>query len=63
MNFGTFLDRQGDFFDSVHFPDVAKRFPFLGKGFYSVQGKVVEEFGFPMVEVIFMKKLPYVTER
>jgi DNA polymerase-3 subunit alpha len=63
MNFGTFLDRQGDFFDSVHFPDVAKRFPFLGKGFYSVQGKVVEEFGFPMVEVIFMKKLPYVTQR
>jgi hypothetical protein len=33
MFFGTFLDRDGDFIDTVHFPPVATKFPFRGKGF------------------------------
>ncbi|MEL7146371.1 MAG: PHP domain-containing protein [Bacteroidota bacterium] len=58
MHFGTFTDRNGDVFDTVHFPDVAKRNPFKGRGFYAISGTVVEDFGYPMIEVDFMKKLP-----
>ena len=58
MHFGTFTDKNGDVFDTVHFPDVARRNPFKGRGFYAVFGTVVEDFGYPMIEVDYMKKLP-----
>lgn len=56
MFFGTFLDREGYFFDTTHFPDVANKYRFQGKGIYSVTGKVVEEFGFYSIEVSKMQK-------
>ncbi len=59
MHFGTFIDCTGNFFDTVHFPDSLKNFPFKGPGIYLILGKVVEEFGFPSVEVEKMAKLPY----
>lgn len=57
MNFAAFLDIEGEFFDTVHFPDSLKNYPFRGYGVYLVLGKVVEEFGFPSVEVLKMAKL------
>ncbi|MBI1222536.1 MAG: DNA polymerase III subunit alpha [Bacteroidetes bacterium] len=57
MNFGTFLDKSGHFFDSVHFPDVARRFPFRGRGVYAVTGRVAEEFGFYSIEVSSLRKI------
>jgi DNA polymerase-3 subunit alpha len=57
MYFGAFYDRHGIFFDTVHFPDVAKQFPFRGRGFYLVKGKVVEDFGVPIIEVKSMEKM------
>jgi DNA-directed DNA polymerase III PolC len=59
MYFGTFLDREGLFFDTTHFPKVAAMFPFQGKGCYQICGKVTEEFRYPSIEVEEMKKLPY----
>lgn len=59
MMFGTFLDAEGNFFDTVHFPPSLRQHPFTGLGVYLVLGKVVEEFGFPSVEVEKMAKLPY----
>jgi len=58
MHFATFIDHRGEFFDSVHFPDIAREFPFRGRGVYLLLGKVVEEFGFPSLEVVKMAKLP-----
>jgi hypothetical protein len=58
MHFGTFYDSCGDVFDTVHFPNIAIRYPFRGRGFYFLSGKVVEDFGVGMVEVDFMEKLP-----
>jgi hypothetical protein len=58
MHFGTFFDCKGQFFDTVHFPQVAKKFPFRGYGIYLITGKVVEEFGFASLEVERMEKLP-----
>ncbi|MCZ8355430.1 MAG: DNA polymerase III subunit alpha [Cyclobacteriaceae bacterium] len=60
MHFGTFYDCQGLVFDTVHFPDTARQHPFRGRGFYGIRGKVVEDFGVPIVEVHSMKKLPLI---
>lgn len=57
MYFGTFLDRNGDWLDTVHFPDTVKQYPLQGSGFYHVTGKVTEEFGVFNVEVGRMKKV------
>lgn len=51
MHFGTFLDRDGCVFDTVHFPPSVTQWPFRGRGVYIVEGKVVEEFGFYSLEV------------
>ena len=62
MHFGTFLDRQGYFLDTVHFPPVAARYPFRGRGMYRIKGKVVEEFGFYSIEVEELHRVPYVDD-
>ncbi len=62
MNFGTMTDVEGHFFDTVHFPPSLAAYPFKGKGCYIFQGRVVEDFGFPSLEVLRMEKLPYVKD-
>jgi len=57
MHFAAFLDQEGEFFDTVHFPPSLRSSPFKGDGVYLILGKVVEEFGFPSVEVEKMAKL------
>jgi DNA-directed DNA polymerase III PolC len=59
MNFGTWLDRDGQFFDTVHFPKALEKFPFRGKGIYEIEGKVVEDFTVQAIEVVKMNKLPF----
>ncbi len=63
MHFGTFYDCQGYVFDTVHFPDIASKFPFRGRGFYEIRGKVVEDFGVAMIEVNWMDKLALVNKK
>jgi len=46
MYFGTFLDEDGDIFDTVHFPEVAKRYSIASNGIYRIKGKVVEDLGY-----------------
>jgi len=58
MNFMCWSDVDGEFFDSVHFPDSLKHYPFRGAGVYLLLAKVVQEFGNPSLEVIKMAKLP-----
>ncbi|WP_231490825.1 DNA polymerase III subunit alpha [Pedobacter sp. Leaf170] len=57
MWFGTFLDNNGDFFDTIHFPNSTPMYPFKGKGCYLILGKVVEDFGFQSIEVLNFAKL------
>lgn len=56
MAFGYFLDHQGEFFDTTHFPQNLERYPFRGKGVYYLEGKVIEEYGFPSIEILSMRK-------
>jgi DNA polymerase-3 subunit alpha len=58
MNFGCFIDVDGSFFDSVHFPISLNDYPFRGSGTYLMLGRIVEDFGFPSIEVEKMAKLP-----
>lgn len=58
MWFGSFIDVDGNFFDTVHFPNTTKEYPFTGAGCYLIYGKVVEEYGFASIEVLKFAKLP-----
>jgi len=58
MFFGTFLDHQGHFIDTVHFPPVASAFPVSGWGLFHIHGKVAEEFGALTIEVKRIERLP-----
>ncbi|MFT7267950.1 MAG: DNA-directed DNA polymerase III PolC [Roseivirga sp.] len=60
MQFGTWIDMEGHFLDTTHFPPMTAKYPFRGKGIYELIGKVVEEFDFFSLEMISMKKLEYV---
>ena len=51
MKFGTFLDSNGDFIDTVHFPQSLNRYPLRGKGLYLIEGKCVVEHACPSIEV------------
>jgi DNA polymerase-3 subunit alpha len=62
MSFGTWTDKKGVFFDSVHFPPELAAYPFKGKGCYLLTGKIVLDFGFPSLEVSHMEKLPWVKD-
>lgn len=60
MNFGTWLDPKGQYFDTTHFPESLRQYPLKGKGIYLLSGKVVEEFGFPSIEAGKVELVPYV---
>ena len=59
MYFGTFTDEDGAFLDSIHFPNIACKYPFRGKGVYELKGKVTSEFDFHSLEVNYMQRLYY----
>ena len=58
MHFATFIDVQGEFFDTVHFPDSLKNYPFRGNGMYLILGEITHEFDFPSITVEKLAKMP-----
>ena len=59
MNFGTWLDADGHYFDSIHFPPSLRAHPFNGRGVYRIWGKITEDFGVFNIEVSRMTKIAY----
>lgn len=59
MYFGAWLDLEGAWLDTVHFPPVTRQYPFRGPGCYLVEGKVVEEYGYYSVEAEKMERLQF----
>lgn len=57
MYFHTFIDAKGDWLDTVFFPQTTIHYNVSGKSFYSMTGKVVEEFGVFSVEVNYCKRI------
>jgi DNA polymerase III subunit alpha len=62
MFFGTFLDIDGYWIDTVHFPPAARSHPFSGPGTYRIIGKVVEEFDFIYIDVSVQFRLPMINQ-
>jgi len=57
MNFGTWLDTEGRYFDTVHFPPSLRNYPLKANGCYKIRGRVVLDYGFPSIEVSYLKRL------
>jgi DNA polymerase III alpha subunit len=57
MQFGTWVDITGAFFDTVHFPDTLRDFPLRGRGVYKLVGRISDDFGFKTLEVTYLEKL------
>jgi error-prone DNA polymerase len=62
MNFGTWVDFEGTYFDSTHFADCLQKYPFEGGGCYLLQGKVDVDFSFATIVVTRMAKLPFIPD-
>jgi error-prone DNA polymerase len=59
MFFGTFMDRTGNWLDTVHFPESAQRYPLHGRGFYRLFGTVIAEFGVYSIAVDKLEKVGF----
>jgi DNA polymerase-3 subunit alpha len=57
MSFGCFIDEEGAFVDTTHFPLTLKKYPFRGRGIYLITGRVDIEFGFCSITASSMEKL------
>ena len=57
MYFGTFIDLDGHWIDTVHFTSSALHYPFTGPGTYEIRGKVMEEYDFICIDVHYLKRL------
>lgn len=62
MYFGTWIDVEGDYFDTAHFPDNLKQFPFQGGGCYLLLGQVEVDYHFPTITIIKMAKMPFIPD-
>lgn len=62
MYFGTWIDANGDYFDTAHFPDSLKKYDFQGGGCYLLLGTVEVDFHFPTVTIHKMAKMPMIPD-
>lgn len=58
MTFGNLIDLEGQWINSVQFPEVATKYPFRGPGIYKLRGKVTEEFGHISLETEYVERIP-----
>ncbi len=59
MSFGTFMDIEGQFFDSVSFPEIHRRYRWRGRGCYLLRGKITSDFDHLILETQYMVKVPF----
>ena len=62
MYFGTWIDAEGAFFDTAHFADCLKKYPFQGGGCYLLLGQVEVDFHFPTITISKMAKMPFIAD-
>jgi DNA-directed DNA polymerase III PolC len=62
MYFGTWIDNEGSYFDTAHFPDSLTQYPFLGGGCYLLLGTVEVDYHFPTITITKMAKMPFVPD-
>lgn len=62
MYFGTWIDHEGTYFDTAHFPDSLEQNPFQGGGCYLLLGNVEVDYHFPTITIIRMAKMPFIPD-
>jgi len=62
MYFGTWIDANGDFFDTAHFTGSLKEYPFKGGGCYLLLGTVDVDYHFPTITISRMEKMPFIPD-
>ena len=62
MYFGTWIDVEGEFFDTAHFADCLQKHPFKGGGCYLLQGQVEVDYHFPTITITKMAKMPFIAD-
>jgi len=62
MFFGTWIDAEGEYFDTAHFPDNLSQYPFQGGGCYLLSGIVEVDFHFPTITILKMAKMPFIPD-
>lgn len=62
MFFGTWIDIEGNYFDTAHFPDGLEQYPFKGGGCYLLLGRVEVDYHFPTLTIIKMAKMPFIPD-
>ena len=62
MYFGTWIDAEGEFFDTAHFADCLAKYPFKGGGCYLLQGQVEVDYHFPTITITKMAKMPFIAD-
>jgi len=62
MFFGTWIDVNGDYFDTAHFPDTLKQYDFQGGGCYLLLGTVEVDYHFPTITIHKMAKMPMIPD-
>ncbi|WP_294284689.1 DNA polymerase III subunit alpha [uncultured Chryseobacterium sp.] len=62
MYFGTWIDANGEYFDTAHFPDSLKEYDFQGGGCYLLLGTVEIDYHFPTVTVHKMAKMQMIAD-
>jgi DNA-directed DNA polymerase III PolC len=62
MYFGTWIDAEGELFDTAHFNSSLKQYPFQGGGCYLLLGNVEVDYHFPTVTIVKMAKMPFIPD-
>ena len=62
MYFGTWIDNEGAYFDTAHFPDSLVQNPFQGGGCYLLRGTVEIDYHFPTITISRMAKMPFIPD-
>ncbi|MDN3607542.1 DNA polymerase III subunit alpha [Kaistella yonginensis] len=62
MFFGTWIDAEGKYFDTAHFPNCLEQYPFQGGGCYLLLGTVEVDFHFPTITIHKMAKMPFIPD-
>jgi len=62
MYFGTWIDANGEFFDTAHFTGSLKEYPFKGGGCYLLLGNVEVDYHFPTITITKMEKMPFIED-
>ncbi|WP_053975472.1 DNA polymerase III subunit alpha [Mangrovimonas xylaniphaga] len=57
IRFCTFIDKEGQYFDTVHFTKVVDLYPIHGIGVYACYGTVTEDHDFCSLDILWSRKL------